>query len=188
MKWLAPIALAVTLVACGGQIDSDKLEADIRRDAANLEEPLVLDDVDCPSEDLEEGDAFTCTLTIKGQDTELEVVQIDDDGTLNYDDLPTLAEGPAGTDIAADEASVGSVLDAVNKDVTALCDYATPDFRKEIASQENCAKAVLANYESPLLENYEIFVDGDDAGASADGRTVTLARQKNGSWLITGVR
>ncbi len=79
------------------------------------------------------------------------------------------------------------MIDAVNKDVTALCDYATPEYRKEIAEDENCAKAVLNEYDEPLGD-YEVSLDGDTAAASDGERTVTLERQQNGSWLITDVR
>ena len=186
MKRVALIASAVALVGCGGgDIDGDQLAAEITKDAE--ERGIVLDAVDCPSPDTEQGATFTCTVTVKGQDTELDVVQVDDDGRVSYD-FTGLVEGPAVNDVAADKASIEAVIDAVNRDVTALCDYATPEFRKEISGKENCAKAVLAEYDSPLLEDYEISVNEDTAAASADGDTVTFERQKDGSWLITGVR
>ena len=185
MKRLAPIAVAATLISCGGGIDGDDLEDEITRDAAGS--GLVLDAVDCPSPDTQAGDTFTCSVTVKGQEAELEVVQRDDEGNVTYD-LAPLVEGPAVNDTAADEASVRSTVDAVNKDVTALCDYATPEFRKELATEGNCAKAVLSEYESPLLADYDVSIDGDHAAASSGNRTVTLERQKNGSWLITDVR
>jgi hypothetical protein len=188
MKRLALIAVAVAFAGCGGGIDGDDLEAEITKDAEGLQDPLVLDGVDCPSPETEEGDTFTCTVTVKGQETELEVVQTDDDGNVRYDDLATLAEGPAVDDTAADEASVRSVIDAVNKDVTALCDYTTAESRKQIAGEENCARSVLAQYESPLVEDYEVSIDEDSAAATDGERTVTLERQRNGSWLIADVR
>jgi hypothetical protein len=187
MKRLALIALAIAFAGCGGgEIDAGDLEAEITKDAEQ-EVNVVLDGVDCPSPETDEGATFTCTVTVKGEDKDLEVVQIDDDGNVRYD-FTGLVEGPAVNDTAADEASVESVIDAVNKDVTALCDYATPAFRKQLAGEENCATAVLEKYESPLLEDYGISINGDDAAVSAGSRTVTLARQKNGSWLITDVR
>jgi hypothetical protein len=186
MKRAVAISLALAIAGCGGStIDGGELEDEIKEDAAERE--LVLDDVDCPSRDLEEGDTFTCTVTLKGQPTELEVAQTDDDGSVSYD-FRGLVEGPAVDDSAGDEASVRSVIDALNKDVTALCDYATPAYREEIAGNGNCAKAVLAEYDSPFLEEYVVAIDADDAAASADSRTVTLERQQDGSWLITDVR
>ncbi len=185
MKRLALIAVALAFAGCGDEIDGDALESEITKDAE--ERGLVLDGVDCPSPEAEEGATFTCTVTVKGQPTEFEVVQTDDEGNVRYD-FGGLAEGPAVNDTAADETSVRSVIDAVNKDVTALCDYATPAFRKELAGDENCAKAVLATYDSPLLEDYGVSIMEDTAAASAGSRTVALARQKNGSWLITDVR
>ena len=179
-------ALALVLAGCGGgAIDGDALESEITTDAE--ERGLVLDEVDCPSPDTEGGDTFTCTVTVKGQPTDFDVLQTDDDGNVSYD-FGGLTEGPAVTDTAADEASIESVVDTVNKDITALCDYATREFRKELTGEENCAEAVRADYDTPLLEDYGVSIDGDHAAASAANRTVTLARQKNGSWLITDVR
>ena len=182
---LTVAALSLALAGCGSEIDGDALESEITKDAE--ERGLVLDEVDCPSPETDGGDTFTCTVSVKGQPTEFDVVQTDDDGNVTYD-FGALTEGPAVNDTAADEASIESVIDAVNKDVTALCDYATPAFRKELAGEENCANAVLAEYDSPLLDDYRISVNDDHAAASAGSRTVTLARQKNGSWLITDVR
>jgi hypothetical protein len=188
MKRVALIAVAVLVASagCGGtEIDGDELADEIIEDAEG--EGLVVDAADCPSPDAEEGDRFTCVLTVKGQETELEVTQADSDGNVTYD-FEEVVEGPAVTDTAADEASVRSVIDSVNQDVTALCDYATSDFRKEIARNENCASAALAEYETPLLEDYDVSIDDDHAAASTGDRTVTLRRQRNGSWLITDVR
>ena len=185
MKRLAAIAVAVTFVACGGSaIDSGDLEDEITKDAE--ERGLVLDAVDCPSPDTEEDATFTCAVTVKGEETELEITQTDDDGNVTYD-FGGLVEGPAVNDEAADKASVEFVVEAINNDVTAICDYATPEFRDEIARGENCAKVVLAEYDEPL-ENYAISIDGDDAAVSSDSRTVNLERQRNGSWLITDIR
>jgi hypothetical protein len=182
---LIAVAAAVASAGCGGTtIDGGDLEDEITKDAED--QGLVLDAVDCPSPDAEEGETFTCTVTVKSQETEFEVVQTDDDGNVNYD-FEALVEGPAVNDTAADEASVRSVIDAVNQDVTALCDYATPDFRKEIARQENCANAVLAEYDD-FLGEYEVSASGDHATASDGERTVAFERQRNGSWLITDVR
>jgi peroxiredoxin len=185
MRRLAAIAVAVAFAACGGTtIDGGALEDEITTDAEDR--GLVLDAVDCPSPDAEEGASFTCAVTVKGQENELEVVQRDDEGNVMYD-FTGLVEGPAVNDTAADEASVKSVIEAVNSDVTAICDYATPEFRDEIARGENCAKVVLSKYDEPL-DDYAISIDGDLAAVSADNRTVNLKRQKNGSWLITGIK
>ncbi len=179
------LAAVVAFVGCGGTtIDGGDLEDEIKTDAE--ERGLVVDSVSCPSPDREEGDTFTCTVTAKGKETEFEIAQTDDDGNVTYD-FEALVEGPAVNDTAADEASVKSVIDAVNGDVTALCDYATPEFRKEIARGENCTRAVLAEYDN-LLEDYEVSIDEDTAAVSDDRRTVALERQRNGSWLITDVR
>jgi uncharacterized protein DUF4333 len=186
MKRFALLVLPLALAGCGSEIDGDKLESEISKDADERLN-LVLDGVDCPSPEAEEGATFTCTVTVKGQPTELEVTQIDDDGNVRYD-LAGLAEGPATDDTAADEASVKSVIDAVNQDVTALCDYATPEFRKELGAGESCAKSVPSKYDTPLLEDYDVSIMGDAAAASGSDGTVGLQRQKDGSWLITDVR
>ena len=185
MKWLVPIALLLALAGCGGStIDGGELEDEITEDTER--EGLVIDGVDCPSPDVEAGDTFECTVTVKGEEKQLEVTQQNDDGNVTYN-LGPLIEGTSGSDAGGDEASVRFVIDAVNKDVTALCDYATKEYRKEIAQGENCAKAVLDEYDE-LLADYEVSLDGDKAAASDGQRTVTLERQQNGSWLITDVR
>ena len=185
MRWLAPIALVLAIAGCGGTtIDGGELEDEITEDTERG--GLVIDGADCPSPEAEEGDTFECTVTVKGEDKKLEIVQRNDDGNVTYN-LGPLIEGTSGSDAGGDEASVRSVIDAVNKDVTALCDYATPKYRKEIAKDGNCAKVVLDEYDEPLGE-YEVSLDGDKAATSDGERTVALERQQDGSWLITDVR
>jgi hypothetical protein len=173
--------LAVAFTGCGETtIDSGKLEADIEEEAA--EEGLVLDEVDCPSPEVEEGEKFDCTVTIKGEERELEVTQRTDDGSVGYDLTPLLGSS-AGGDAGGDEASVRFVIDAVNRDPTALCDYATNAYRRELGGAR-CARRAVENYRGPLRD-YEISVDGDTATVTARDHTVTLERQPDGSWLIT---
>jgi len=185
MKRRALIVVVAVAAGCGGTtIDGSDLEGEIIEDAES--QGLIVDAAECPSPDAEEGETFECTVTVKGEDRQLEIEQRNDDGNVGYD-LGPLLEGEAGSDAGGDEASVRFVIDAVNDDVTALCDYATPRFRKEIAREESCASAVLADYDH-LLEDYEVSIDGDRAAASDGKRTVALERQRNGSWLITDVR
>jgi hypothetical protein len=187
MRRLALIAAVVVAAGCGGTtIDGGELEDEIADDLESAPQSLVVDGVECPSPDAEAGDTFECTVTVKGEDKPLEVTQQNDDGNVTYN-LGPLLSGTAGNDAGGDEASVSSVIDAVNKDVTALCDYATPEYRKELAKGGSCAKVVLDEYDRPL-EDYEVSVDGDTAAASDGKRTVTLKRQQDGSWLITDVR
>jgi len=185
MKRVALIAAGLVLAGCGGKIDGDGLESEITKDAE--ERGIVIDGVDCPSPETEMGATFTCTVTVKGQDSEFDVVQTDDDGNVRYD-FGGVVEGPAVNDVEADKASIEAVIDAIDKDITALCDYATREFRKELAADGSCAEAVLDKYDSPLVEDYQLSVDGDNAAATDDRHTVTFERQKNGSWLITDVR
>jgi hypothetical protein len=185
----AALALTLTVVlalmGCGGTtIDAGELEDEIVEDAES--EGLVLDGVDCPSPDAEEGATFECTVTVKGQETQLEIEQRNDDGNVAYD-LGALVEGPAVNDTAGDEASVRSTVDAVRRDVTALCDYATRAYRRELGRGDSCAEQVLSQYEN-FLGDYEVSVSGDHATASDGERTVALERQKDGSWLVTDVR
>jgi hypothetical protein len=185
MKRLAAISLALAIAGCGGTtIDGAELEDEIKDDTER--EGLVIDGADCPSPEAEEGDTFECTVTVKGEDKKLEIVQRNDDGNVTYN-LGPLIEGTSGSDAGGDEASVRFVIDAVNKDATALCDYATREYRKEIAGGQNCAKVVLDEYDEPL-DDYEVSLDGDKAAASDGQRTVALERQQDGSWLITDVR
>jgi len=186
-KRLAWIGVAVAIAGCGETtIDGDGLEAEIEKDAAA--EGLVLDAVDCPSPEAEEGATFECTVTVKGEERKLEVVQRNDEGNVGYD-LAPLLESRAGSDAGGDEASVSFVIEAVNKDVTALCDYATDRFRAELVEQgggRSCADAVVAVDEGPI-EDYEVSVEGDTATVAGGGRTVTVERQRDGSWLIADV-
>jgi hypothetical protein len=186
MRLLVCVAgITAAVAGCGGStIDGGQLEDEIVDDAEAA--GLVLDGADCPSPDVEEGDTFSCTVTVKGEERPLEVTQRNDDGNVEYD-LGPLLTSSVGKDAGGDEASVRSTVDAVRGDITALCDYATPAFRRELAKDENCAKAVLAKYDD-LLGEYEVSLDEDDATASDGSRTVVLERQRDGSWLITDVR
>ncbi len=128
---MPPSRSLLALAGCGGTtIDGGELEDEIKEDTER--EGLVIDGADCPSPDAEAGDTFECTVTVKGEDKQLEVRQENDDGNVTYN-LGPLIEGTSGSDAGGDEASVRFVIDAVNKDVTALCDYATKEYRKELA-------------------------------------------------------
>ena len=182
MKRLVSIALAALLAGCGATtIDGGELEGEITEDAEA--QGLVLDEVDCPSPEAEDGDRFDCTVTVKGEERALEVVQRNDDGNVGYD-LTPLLESSSGSDAGGDEAAVRFVIDAVSRDVTALCDYATDAYRRELGG-DRCAKKVVAAYEP--LGDYAVVVEGDTATASAGERAVTLERQRDGSWLIVDV-
>ena len=183
MKRVVWIVSAFAIAACGETtIDSGRLEDDIKSDAEK--EGLVLDAVDCPSPEVDEGHRFECTVTVKGEERKLEVVQRADEAVA-YDLTPIL-EFTAGSDAGGDEASVRFVIDAVNRDVTALCDYATNAYSRELGGG-NCAKKVIAKFDEPLRD-YEVAVDGDTATVTGSERTVKLERQRDGSWLIVGVR
>lgn len=183
MKLLVCAGLAVVLAGCGETtIDSGKLEAEIEEDAAK--EGLVLDEVKCASPEVEEGEKFDCTVTVKGEERALEVTQRTDDGSVSYD-LTPLLESRAGSDAGGDDASVRFVIDALNRDATALCDYATGRYRRELGG-ERCARRAIAEYDRPLRD-YDVSIDGDRATATADEREISLERQDDGSWLITGV-
>jgi len=179
-------AALLALAGCGGTtIDGGALEDEIIEDAER--EGLVIDDADCPSPDAAEGDTFGCTVTVKGEERQLEIVQRNDDGNVEYD-LTPLVETSVGSDAGGDEASVRSTVDAVRGDVTALCDFAVPAYRRQLSKEGNCAKEVLAEFDDDFLGDYEVSVSGDDATGSDGERTVVLERQRDGSWLITDVR
>jgi hypothetical protein len=184
MKRVLWIGVALAIGGCGATtIDGGELETEIKEDAEA--QGLVVDEVDCPSPEAEDGGRFECTVTVKGEERKLEVVQRTDDGNVGYD-LAPLLESRAGNDAGGDEASVSFVIDAVNKDATALCDYTTDEYRAELATDKSCAKEAIAQYDDPIRD-YEVSVDGDTATVTGDGRTVTLARQTDGSWLIVDV-
>lgn len=185
---LAAGVAAAVAGGCGGTtIDGDKLEDEIMRDAEAA--GLVLDDAVCPSPDAEADDRFDCTVTVKGEQRQLEIVQRNDEGNVGYD-LEPLLESRAGSDAGGDEAAITFVIDAVNGDATALCEYATRAYRRALTrrSGESCAAAALAERDEPI-EDYGIAVHGDTARiteTAPDGeRTVTLERADDGSWLIS---
>ena len=182
MKRLVCIALVATIAGCGETtIDSGRLEGDIADDAER--EGLVLDSVECPSPEVEEGATFECTVTVKGEERKLEVTRRESEA-VGYD-LTPLLEFRAGSDAGGDEAAIRFVIDAVNRDVTALCDYATDAYRRELGGN-GCARRVIARYDEPMRD-YTVAAKGDTATATGSGRRVTLERQADGSWLITGV-
>jgi hypothetical protein len=184
MKRVLWIGIALAIAGCGATtIDGGELEAEINEDAEA--QGLVLDEVDCPSPEAEDGGKFDCKVTVKGEERKLEVVQRTDDGNVGYD-LTPLLESSAGNDAGGDEASVSFVIEAVNRDATALCDYAADEYRAELAADRSCAKEAIEEYDDPIRD-YDVSVDGDTATVAGGGRTVTLERQTDGSWLIVDV-
>ena len=184
MKRLLWIGIALAIAGCGeSTIDAGRLEADVEEEAA--EEGLVLDEVDCPSPEVEQGKKFDCTVTVKGEERALEVTQRSDDGSVGYD-LTPLLESSAGNDAGGDRASVSFVIEALNRDATALCDYATREYRRELAAPGGCNRAARELYDEPMRD-YEVAVDGDAATVTAGDAAVRLERQRDGSWLIGDV-
>lgn len=192
MKKLTVVALSVLIAGCGDTvIDGDKLEDEIVNDAEAA--GLVVDAADCPSPDAEEGDVFNCTVTVKGEDKDLEITQEDDEGNLSYD-LAPLVSGDLGPDAGGDVASVTSVIEAVNGDVTALCDYSTEAYKQEIVDQTGqatCEDAVASGENDPI-EDFEVDVQGDTAtvtGTDSSGEVVvSLERAEDNTWEISAIR
>lgn len=181
---------ALTFAGCGSVIDAGKLEDEIKKDTEAA--GLAVDEVECPEADAKEGESFICTVTVKGEDKELEVTQKDDEGNVTYN-LGSLLAGDSGADAGGDEASVSSVIDAVNADVTALCDYSTEAYKQQIVDatgQASCEDAVAAEENDPI-QDYEVTVQGDTAnveGTDSNGPVVvTLARAGDGTWEISAV-
>ena len=176
------LVAAVTLTACGETtIEGGRLESDIKEDAQR--EGLTLDSVECPSPKAEEGERFTCTVTVKGEERELEIEQRANE-QVAYD-LGPLLRFESGSDAGGDEASVRFVIDALNRDPTALCDYATGAYRRELGG-DRCMSRAPRLYDGPMRD-FEVAVEGDSATASAGERSVGLRRQPDGSWLITDI-
>jgi predicted small secreted protein len=183
------VAAALTLAACGEDtIESGSVEDGIKEDAKAA--GLTLDGVDCPSPVAKKGESFTCTVTVKGEDSDFEVNQTDDKGGLEYSAaLTALLSGGGG----GDEASVSSVIDAVNADFTALCDYTTDAYKQEIVDQtgqQSCEDAVASEKNDPI-QDYKVTVDGDTAtvnGTDSNGPVVvTLTRAHDGTWEISAI-
>lgn len=183
-------AAVLALAGCSDVIDADKLEDEIKKDAEAA--GLVVDEVDCPEADAKADETFVCTVTVKGEEKELEILQKDDEGNVTYN-LTALVDGTSGADAGGDEASIGSVIDAVNADVTALCDYSTEAYKQTIVEQTgqpSCEEAVAGEDNDPI-QDYEVAVDGDTAtvtGTDSKGEaTVSLERAEDGTWEISGV-
>lgn len=184
-------ASALALTGCANVIDADKLEDEIQKDAEAA--GVVVDEVDCPEADAKEGESFFCTVTVKGEPRELEVLQQDDDGNVTYNLSPLLAGGESGVSPGGDEASISTVIEAVNTDPAALCDYATDAYRKEIVDQtgqKSCEDAVAGDEPDPI-EEYKVMVSGDTAsveGTDSSGPVVvTLDRAEDGTWEISAI-
>lgn len=93
---LAASALVAGVVAVGAgcsvsigdtNLDTDKLEGEIRSSVQRQLEEQVGISVDCPGDvDAEEGDVFRCTLTLpNGEEREVVVRQTDDDGNVRWE-------------------------------------------------------------------------------------------------------
>jgi len=87
----ALVGIAITmagLAACGaslrGQLDMGVIEEGLATRAGNEFPGATVGTVTCPeSREHREGDQFTCTVVIDGQDVEYEIVQVDDHGEVD---------------------------------------------------------------------------------------------------------
>ena len=182
MKRFVWIVVALAVAACGETtIDSGKLEADIKEDAEH--EGLVLDEVDCPSPEVEEGDRFECTVTVKGEERKLEVVQRARRGRRLR---PDAAARVHVRERRRRRRGVRAVRDRRGEQrrdrAVRLRDERVPPR----ARRRELREARDREYDEPMRD-YEVSIEGDRATASGSGRTVRLERQHDGSWLIVGV-
>jgi hypothetical protein len=182
---------ALLLAGCSDVIDAGKLEDEIKNDAGAA--GLVVDEVDCPEADAKAGESFDCTVTVKGEEKKVEIQQVDDEGNVTYD-LAPLVEGTSGADGGGDEASITSVIEAVNADFTALCAYSTAAYKQVImdgTGQASCEEAVAGEKNDPI-EDLEVAIQGDKAtvtGTDSSGRAiVSLERAEDGTWEISGIQ
>lgn len=144
----------------------------------------MIDEVSCPEADAKEGETFTCDVTIKGEETEIEVEQRDDEGNVTFDLGALVESGGAAGGTSADEASVSTTLETVNSDPSGLCSFATDAYAADCKSLDPAEVA-------PISE-YEIQIDGTTATATGEaprGEVVyTLERAEDMTWQIAGVQ
>ncbi|MCM1982729.1 DUF4333 domain-containing protein [Lyngbya confervoides] len=85
-RGLALPLLALTLAACNTTIDDAKVETAIS-EGIQTQTGLVANTVICPEDQkIEEGNTFTCKVTLEGgQSFDAEVTQTDDEGNIRWD-------------------------------------------------------------------------------------------------------
>lgn len=176
--------IAALLAGCGGKvIDADELEDEIKTQAEAA--GLVIDEVSCPEVDAEEGETFTCDVTIKGEETEIEVEQQDDEGNVTFNLGALVESGGAAGGTTADEASITTTIETIAADPESVCDFATEDFKPEC---ENFSD----NRSVAPLTDYEIEIDGTTAtatGMAPDDAEVVyiLQRAEDMTWQLAGL-
>jgi hypothetical protein len=108
----------VVPAGCGGagRLDTREVERALVADYAVVD-GVVNDRAECPNQvDRGAGGSFVCTLTLDGQTLEVRVVQVDDEGTVRFEQLQTvLASAEVAEQVAA---QVGRELGQI---VTATC-------------------------------------------------------------------
>lgn len=81
------VALAVLAVGCGGagRVDTREVERSLVSDYVVVE-GAVVETADCPNQvDRGAGGTFVCAVTVDGQQLDVRVVQVDDDGTVRFE-------------------------------------------------------------------------------------------------------
>lgn len=106
------------LAACGGggRVDTREVERALLADFVPVE-GVVADAADCPNQaDRGAGGSFVCTVEIDGQELRVRVVQVDDDGTVRFEQTQTVLDAAQ----VADEVA-GDVGRELGQLVTATC-------------------------------------------------------------------
>jgi hypothetical protein len=116
---LLVVALAlVTGAGCGGagRVDTREVERGLVADFVPLD-GVAVEGAECPNQvDRGAGGSFLCTVSVDGQQLEVRVVQVDDDGTVRFEQQQTVFEA---AQVNAEVASqVGRELGQL---VTATC-------------------------------------------------------------------
>ena len=97
LRTATAIALAlVTAVAVGcggsGRVDTREVERALVADFVPIE-GVAVDGAECPNQvDRGAGGSFLCTVTVEGQELEVRVVQVDDDGAVRFEQQQTVFE------------------------------------------------------------------------------------------------
>jgi hypothetical protein len=113
---LAVLSGAATACSGAGRVDTRDVERSLIADYVVVE-GVSVDAADCPNQvDRGAGGSFICTVTVDGQDLAVRVVQVDDDGTVRFEQQQVVFDAnQVAIDVAAE---MGREL---GQPVTATC-------------------------------------------------------------------
>jgi hypothetical protein len=153
-KVCAVAVLSLAFFGCGGagRLDTREVERVLVADYAVVD-GVVNERAECPNQvDRGAGGSFICTLTLDGQMLEVRVVQVDDEGTVRFEQLQTVLTAAEVADQVASE--VGRELGQV---VTATCGSSSVI----VVDDDGFVCSVLDENGSSLEVTAEVSDDGE---------------------------